>query len=300
MIYYLPLDVEKHILNYLINGFSIKKLSNVCKNWKKIISNSDYKKKELDLYNQTGLLLEDKLIRLEKDYVNLAVEWEKFHSYRWEKINRNIVENPDEITNLWKIGDYVDVKDRVNAWAPAKIIEIDCGTTDSFFIKPVISYRRYLVEFLGWNKSFNEWVTSTYIRKLGYHSILPYDKINSIGSERSWAIMKIEDEWRMVIIRGIIPPLPDEEDISGSEVNDTSGSAIEDDEDFLDNLPLLPRTPLSGNYLHNNEFIIIDTNDGLVSLKKEEINNRIFCSSNMVSFLLTSHRFHPKTRTNFL
>lgn len=292
MIFCIPLDVERYILNFIINGFTIKNVSKVCKRWEKLVSESEYKLKALKLYNKTGILLEDNLLRLENDYIDLAKRWENFHSYRWEKINKNRIEDPDEVTTLWKVGDYVDVKDKVNAWAPGKIIKIDCGETNGFFLKPIISYRRYLVEFLGWSKGFNEWVPSNYIRKLGYHTILPYDKLNSIRGERSWAIMKIENEWRMVIIRGILAPII-EADISGSEA-DISGSEANDD------LPILPRTPLSGNYIHNNEFIIIDTNDGLVSLKKEEINNRIFCSSNMVSFLLTSHRFHPKTRRNFL
>ena len=78
MIFCIPLDVERYILNFIINGFTIKNVSKVCKRWEKLVSESEYKLKALKLYNKTGILLEDNLLRLENDYIDLAKRWENF------------------------------------------------------------------------------------------------------------------------------------------------------------------------------------------------------------------------------
>ena len=97
--------------------------------------------------------MEDQKNFLKDDYFDLAIKWEKFNSYKWDKIYNSIDEDPDMKTNLWKIGDYIDVKDKINAWAPARIIDIDTG--QSSFLE--LYYRRYHVKFLGWSDYFNEW-----------------------------------------------------------------------------------------------------------------------------------------------
>ena len=295
MIYILPNDVEKYILNFVINGYSIRKISKVCKNWKKIVTYSDYKKQEKKLYNRTRMLMEDKGNILEEDYLDLAKKWEKFHSFRWEEIFNKRDENPDEYTNLWKIGEYVDVKDNVNAWAPAQIIDIDCGATSRFFFPLIITYRRYQVRFLGWSDSFDEWVSSYNVKKLGYHTITPNNKYDSIKSERFWALLFMGHEWRMVIVRGIIPPLPDEESVGEEESN-------EEDNEIFNNLPepTLPITPMSGDNVLTQSYKLVDTSDGIVRIDKDNIDNIILCSSNMVSFLLTPYRFNPHFRENYL
>jgi len=202
MITTIPNEVENYILNMVINGNNIQNISKVCKNWKKIVVISNYKKQENNLYNRTRMLMEDKEYFLEKYYFNLAKKWEKFHSYRWDKIYNSMDEDPDMKTNLWKIGDYIDVKDKINVWGPANIIDIDIGN-NSFSPQ---YYRRYRVKFLGWGDYFNEWVTSFNIRKLGYHTIMPSNKFDGIKKEKIWTLLKTENEWKMVVIRGIIPP----------------------------------------------------------------------------------------------
>ena len=110
MILNLPYDVEKYILDFVIEGMTIEKLSIICKNWKIMIEKSYYKKIEKDLYNKTGILLEEERSNLNDSYLNLAKKWEKFHTYRWDFINKKYNENPEEKTILWKIGDYIDAK----------------------------------------------------------------------------------------------------------------------------------------------------------------------------------------------
>ena len=78
--------------------------------------------------------------------------------------------------------------------------------TQLFLIPKLISYRRYKVRFLGWSNGFDEWVGPNSIKKLGYHTIIPSDKFNSIGNEKSWALLNINNSWKMTIIRGIVPP----------------------------------------------------------------------------------------------
>ena len=216
MILKLPNDVENYILNMVINGINIKNISKVCKNWKKIVMVSDYKKQEKNLYNKTRILMEDKQILLKDDYFDLAIKWEKFNSHKWDKIYNSIDEDPDMKTNLWKIGDYIDVKDKINAWAPAKIIDIDTGQ-DSFL---ELYYRRYHVKFLGWSDYFNEWVTSFNIRKLGYHTIIPSNKFDGIKKEKIWSLIKINNEWKMVVIRGIMSPQNDKSNYKLLDTNE--------------------------------------------------------------------------------
>ena len=296
MIYALPNDVEDYILNFAINGYTIENIAKVSKNWKNIVEKSYYKKEEKKLYNRTRILMEDKENILEKDYLDLAKKWEKFHSYRWEKIYNDRNENPEESTNLWKIGEYVDVKDKVNAWAPAKIINIDCGTTERFFYTNPISYRRYQVRFLGWSNSFDEWVTSYNIKKLGYYTIRPDNKYNGIKKERFWALLNIENDWRMVIIRGIMPPPPP------PPPPESSDEEISENNEIFNNLPEppLPRTPLSGSDINKPEYKLVDTSEGIIRIEKDKIDEKLFCSSNIVSFLLTPYRFNPYFRDNYL
>ena len=67
--------------------------------------------------------------------------------------------------------------------------------------------------------------------------------------------------------------------------------------EILDNLPEPPITPFSDNIVVriNPDIKVLDM-DGILCLHKDEIDNKIFCSSNMVSFLLTPDRFNPKFR----
>jgi len=251
-------DVENYILNMVINGNNIQNISKVCKDWKKITMISNYKKQENNLYNRTRMLMEDKEYFLEKNYFDLAKKWEKFHSYRWDKIYNAIDENPDIKTNLWKIGDYIDVKDKIDVWGPAKIIDIDTGQTPNSFLP--LYYRRYHVKFLGWSDYFNEWVTSINVRKLGYHTIIPSNKFDGIKNEKIWTLLKIEQEWRMVIIRGIIQP----------------------------------------SIMGVTNYKLLDTNEGIIRIEKENIDENFFPPSNVTSFLLAPYRFNPKFRENYL
>ena len=256
MISKLPNDVENYILNIVINGINIQNILKVCKNWKKIVMMSNYKKQENNLYNRTKMLMEDQQNFLKEDYFDLAIKWENFNSHKWDKIYNSIDEDPDMKTNLWKIGDYIDVKDKINTWAPAKIIDIDTGQ-DSFL---ELYYRRYHVKFLGWSDYFNEWVTSFNIRKLGYHTIIPSNKFDGIKKEKVWSLLKINNEWRMVIIKGIVPP----------------------------------------SIMGVTNYKLLDTNEGIVRIEEKDIDEKIISTSNTTSFLLTPYRFNPKCRENYL
>jgi hypothetical protein len=319
MILNLPSDVENYILCFAINCYSINNISKVCKNWRNIINNSEYEKERKVLYNRTRMLLEDKENFLEDSYLDLAKKWEKFHSYRWDILYNKHNDYPEEKSILWKVGDYVDVRDKINAWAPAKIIGIDCGYNDLWFTTSYITYRRYKVQFLGWSNGFNESVGSSCIRKLGYHTIIPNNKFDSIGKERFWALLNINNEWKMTIIRGIIPPppplppptittttppppppsnpLPPEENTEEENAEEENA-----EEEIFNNLPepepQTPQTPLSGNanIIRNPNIKLLDTIDGIISVTRDDINEKMYCSSNMMSFLLTPYRFNPKNR----
>ena len=57
---------------------------------------------------------------------------------------------------------------------------------------------------------------------------------------------------------------------------------------------------MSGDNVLTQSYKLVDTSDGIVRIDKDNIDNIILCSSNMVSFLLTPYRFNPHFRENYL
>jgi len=47
-------------------------------------------------------------------------------------------------------------------------------------------------------------------------------------------------------------------------------------------------------------YKLLDTNEGIIRIEKENIDENFFPPSNVTSFLLAPYRFNPKFRENYL
>lgn len=126
---------------------------------------------------------------------DLNLLWEKYHKFRWE-------DEIDKKKYFFKVGDIIDAKDYVNAWCPAIIYkkklktykvfdeELNCNIDKFKFI--------YSVRFEGWNDNYNEELENSHIRKLGYYTINPNKKLESLQKNKDvafWCLIKSENNW---------------------------------------------------------------------------------------------------------
>jgi len=193
MLKLLPHDVEEYIYNFLIMPLDICKLKCISKEFTKITNNINFVKKKILLQERANMLLEDITCKNEK----LASNWEYYMKWNWPKYS----DKEKNYTPLWKIGQYVDVLDRIQVWGSAKIIDMELVTyTNS--INKIQTDRRYYIQFLGWSKNFNEWVTGEKITFFGSKTINPRNKMQSLNDvHKRWALYNNgENDWTMEIL----------------------------------------------------------------------------------------------------
>lgn len=205
----LPQDVGNIIYNYLLFSeshgilFSLsKKTTNTINKFKKV---KEYNK----FINSVSLMRHDKFnSSLRKKDLNLS--WEKHHLYKWPEVI--FCETKKDTKPIYEVGEYVDVKDYVNAWCPAIIRKVNTTLVDinpdpcgNSVEQEVI--RHYDVEFLGWTKRFNENVPINKITRLGKYTLNPRDKFGCLiksSFEPFWSLLKGNDGiWRMERISSI-------------------------------------------------------------------------------------------------
>jgi hypothetical protein len=157
-------------------------------------------KKYIEFLEKVNMMREDK----PKFIKNNAYEkeWFKYRTYKWPEFISDICGNE----TIFKIGDFVDAKDFVNAWCPAKIVDIDVKrnySIDEDTHRPIENKMNiYEVEFFGWSSTFNEKINQTKIRKLTTYTPHPINKINILYRpvfECFWCLIKKPDAllWNM-------------------------------------------------------------------------------------------------------
>jgi hypothetical protein len=194
----LPSDVELYILEYLILPLDIEVLRKISKKVKKIINNTKYIIEKNRITEQIFMHIEDDLFHKLKSQNNiisrssLADCWSNYYKWAWNRPTSTKV-----IENKWSIGDFVDVKDKVDVWGAAYIRDIQFKPCEEEKIETKLSYN---VEFLGWSEAFDEWVFHDKIEKLGTKTFNPIEPYQSLQREESnWVLYNYESGWTVAI-----------------------------------------------------------------------------------------------------
>tara|TARA_Y100000813_G_C24144098_1_gene343887 strand:+ start:600 stop:1370 length:771 start_codon:yes stop_codon:yes gene_type:complete len=180
---YIPQDVIFHIFLFLSTPYDQSLITPVSKYLYHTYISSIFFKHKLKLKNRAYMIQED--YHDENTYDLLASQWESVFKFHWPEPKTNITQTP-----MWKINQLVDVKDRINVWGPARIINHKIEEKE---IAPnVISFERnYLVRFLGWSKPFNEWVTPQKITFFGTKSYNPREPYKYlVGEHKRWVLYR--------------------------------------------------------------------------------------------------------------
>jgi hypothetical protein len=206
MLHRLPEEIEISILNYLYTLWDIKKFKCISKNFFKKINYIKYIQEKKLLENRTFMIIEEfsdinYAIKTNGYYQyqnnDLADSWEKYHKYNWPIRKDNIYFTP-----LWKINTYVDVLDKIGVWGSAIIIDHKIEKVDNEFLTKKKKVRKYLIQFLGWNNNFNEWIGPDKITFFGYKTVNPRNKYKYLtGEHRRWCLYYDNNKWDLVSIR---------------------------------------------------------------------------------------------------
>ena len=196
-------DVSNYIFIFLFFSSSFEKLFCLSKLTTKTLKNTiEYK--TFTKYNEIfEMMREDKSSFI----TDLSYEkiWFKYYKYRWPPLIKEDIGTNHELCE-YKIGDFVDAKDFMNAWCPAKIININFKRKYVFTKGNNLIVENgekiYEVEFLGWSTSFNEKIDKEKIRKLTTYTTNPRDKMYNLHKEtfdKFWCLIKNKDdkEWKM-------------------------------------------------------------------------------------------------------
>ena len=170
-------------------------------------------KKYIEFLEKVNKMREDNPIFIEN--TSYGKQWFKYRAYKWPNVIKDICENEIDTETIFKIGDFVDVKDFVNGWCPAKIINIYLKRHYSIHeeretqktIENKINI--YEVEFFGWSSKFNEKINYTRIRKLTTYTTNPINKINNLyrpNFECFWCLIKKPEAllWNMSRITSLL------------------------------------------------------------------------------------------------
>jgi len=142
-------DVEREILSFLLNSRSMINVFLINKRWNHLLKSSKFWKTLLLLKENLQMLKEDK-----GDHKNdfLFDKWEYYTKWLYPIYTFSL-----------NIGDYVDVLDTVNVWGNGIIKNIAEENE-----KPGVYYeKKFNIEFLGWNETFNEIVNIDKIKPFG-------------------------------------------------------------------------------------------------------------------------------------
>lgn len=195
----LPNEVEAFIIGFLIADSNI--VSRVSRRWRAMVLADPFWAERTRLHNTIGMMLLDKRKQIDRTGT-LGKLWEDHHKWSWSSYT-----GAQETMPLWKVGDYVDVLDKINVWGPARIINKNLNPFAE--VDPSCNRSELLhgVEFLGWASCFNEYVGSSKIRPLGSMSIHPANKFESMREgHRFWGLFRRSSgRWWMdsLIVRDI-------------------------------------------------------------------------------------------------
>ena len=198
--FFLPQNVSNYIFIFLFFSSSFEKLFCLSRLTTKSLKNTyDYKKYK-EFMDTVEMLREDK--KIYSKHNNLEKKWLYYNLNRWPLLSNEMKEDD----KIYKVGDFVDAKDFMNAWCPAKIIKITFKRkyifTEGNNLIVENGKKIYEVEFLGWSATFNEKIDSDKIRKLTTYTTNPHNKMNNLNKktfEKFWCLIKNKDEkvWKM-------------------------------------------------------------------------------------------------------
>jgi len=206
------MDVVILIINYLDFFIDESKYFCISKKFIHILKKTDRWKNLKQLTEHVSILFEEKRNYIYSENIDLGNMWIKMYKSRWPSLSD--VKKKNEISSpLWKVGDYVDVKDHINSWCPGiikKIIyENENITLLNHFLRMtsnrsilMLSGKKYLIEFIGWTDSFNEYVNVDNIARLGTHTIHPDYTFESLKKDICvWCLIKYDNIWKYLNIK---------------------------------------------------------------------------------------------------
>lgn len=200
----IPQDVTNYILFFFFFSSHFEKIFCLSKFTTKSLKNMIQYKKYMRFLEKVNMMREDELKFIKN--TSYEKEWFKYRAYKWPNVIKDICENKIEMEEIFKIGDFVDAKDFINGWCPAKIVSIDVQRHYSIDESTHRTIEKkmnvYEVEFFGWSSIFNEKMNYTKIRKLTTHTPHPTNKINILyrpDFEYFWCLIKKPDAliWNM-------------------------------------------------------------------------------------------------------
>ena len=156
----------------------------VCKYWRITIPFSLRWQNYSRMHNSLLMILEDKKRHRYYQKIILADPWSQIET--WPTIV-----NISDRTRLWQVGDFVDALDRIGVWGPAFVIGKKMVHSCNGFS------RKYEVRFLGWTKSFDEWVSPEKITYLCKKTLNPYNLFGSIPEHKVWGLIKVDNDWSL-------------------------------------------------------------------------------------------------------
>jgi hypothetical protein len=183
---YIPQDVIYCIFLFLSTPYDQFHITPVSKYLYHTYTSSIFFKHKLKLINYAYMIQEDTHHNRDNMNEHLASQWESIFKFHWPKPKTDIIHQ----TPIWKINQLVDVKDRINVWGPARIISHKIEHKE---IAPnVFSFeRKYLIRFLGWSKTFNEWTAPQKITFFGTKSYNPREPYKYlVGNHKRWVLYR--------------------------------------------------------------------------------------------------------------
>jgi len=178
-----PNEVELHILDFLMLDSTT--LSKVSQQWRRAVVNNPFWCGRARLHNIIGMMLEDKKSKPSDKTGFLGKQWENYHKCSWPSQDRRQTVQP-----RWKVGDYVDAKDKINVWGPAIIADKTIELVVSVDRGPH-SRDMFRVQFLGWSRCFDEWVPADRLRPIGDKSVNPRNKFETLRQgHRFWGLFR--------------------------------------------------------------------------------------------------------------
>jgi hypothetical protein len=263
----LPMELNSHILSFLLFTEMHKKFFLISKSLNKILKLQDNIKESRIFKERINMLFEDGDIfyEINDKYYDT---WKKFNSYKWgnkKLYNLSLNNREFSLTKSWHEGEIVDAYDFVNAWAPARIIKKNYTINNIFDdvndnITNIIIIN-YTVRFLGWSNTFDEIIPHKRIRELSTYTVHPHKKFESISRDCSnnmyWTLIKqpCSTIWRMEKIK----------------------------RNMID--------------ISRNAVVLFTNENSIYTVTKDNVDNVIRCISNASVFLTnTHHNYNYKGR----
>ena len=186
---YISQDIIFNIFSYLSTPYDQQYITPVSKYFHKSYIFSPFMTFKKTLINKAYMIQEDPYYT---SCDNLLNTWENIFKFHWPKPKLKYNHTP-----LWKKNQIIDAKDKISVWGPARIIDTKI---DEVCYNPGVLFfeRLYHVQFLGWTKSFNEWVIPSKINFFGTKTINPVDPYKYLTNQhKRWCLYrsKIQKHW---------------------------------------------------------------------------------------------------------